>query len=495
MPDRSHSKTASRLFARMNAEGIRYCHWKSNSHLDAALTGSTDLDLLVDQGQVAEFRRVCAEEGFKLLPTHSSRAYPEADNIFSVDESTGTLLHLDVHYRLIIGQRHFKEYRPPWADEILARRVLADEYGVYTSDAESELLLLIVRLALKIRARDLPRILTRAGGPGGNQRVEFDWLMERTEPARVAELGKQLLSPDALDLLEQTMSDDLSYRSLLRLRGRLRRDLRSWQAGHRLAGTFRRWRREAWWAIGGLNRRYLHRPIPYSRGGSAGGLVVAVVGTQGAGKSTITGALNAWLAPKTDVLPIYFGSGDGPSSLVRWPLTVAKTMYLRRRGTSQTDAPPSRSPNPRGGVRALWGLALAWEKRSKLRRMVKGRSRGFIVICDRYPQSQVRGLNDGPLLTSWAQSGSSWRRRLAAWELGVYEDAARLGPDIFVRLLLTSEAALERRPGHDPVELEYRNDIVRQAYSSARRMVIDIDAEQELEPLVLDLKRRLWPEI
>ncbi|MGI9647718.1 MAG: hypothetical protein ACR2OI_04290, partial [Acidimicrobiia bacterium] len=272
MPDKNHSKTTSHLFARLNAEGIRYCHWKSNSHLDAALTGATDLDLLVDQAQVAEFRQACAIEGFKLLPTHPSRAYPEADNIFGVDETSGKLLHLDVHYRLIIGQRHFKEYRPPWAEQVLERRVLDEEHGIYTTDAESELLLLLVRLALKIRARDLPR-LVRSSGPGGNQRAEFDWLMERTQAARVTEFGKQLLSTEALALLEEAMDGGLGYGPLIRLRRRLRHDLGSWQAGYRVTGAFRRWMREAWWAIGGLNRRYFHRPIPFSRGGSAGGLV------------------------------------------------------------------------------------------------------------------------------------------------------------------------------------------------------------------------------
>ncbi|MCP4247047.1 MAG: hypothetical protein GY778_08350, partial [bacterium] len=223
--------------------------------------------------------------------------------------------------------------------------------------------------------------------------------------------------------------------------------------------------------------------------------VIAVVGTQGAGKSTITTALTEWLAPKTDVLPIYFGSGDGPSSVIRWPMTVAKRLYLARRrgGSGPTTERISRRPG--GGVRGLWSLTLAVEKRSKLRRMVKGRSRGLIVICDRYPQAHQPGLNDGPLLSAWAQSGSRLLRRLADWELSIYEEAGRLGPDVVVRLLLATDVALEGRPGHDPAELEYRNEIVKRSYAAARRMVIDVDAGQDLETLVRDLKHRLWQEI
>ena len=30
----------------LDKAGIRYCHWKSNEHLDASATGDTDLDML-----------------------------------------------------------------------------------------------------------------------------------------------------------------------------------------------------------------------------------------------------------------------------------------------------------------------------------------------------------------------------------------------------------------------------------------------------------------
>ena len=55
-------------------------------------------------------------------------------------------------------------------------------------------------------------------------------------------------------------------------------------------------------------------------------------------------------------------------------------------------------------ARAIWAVVLAWEKRAKLRRAVRARNRGMIVICDRFPQTQVMGYNDGPLLAPWRES-------------------------------------------------------------------------------------------
>ena len=41
--------TVARLAERLHGAGIRYCHWKSNEHLDASVAGLTDLDVLVEE--------------------------------------------------------------------------------------------------------------------------------------------------------------------------------------------------------------------------------------------------------------------------------------------------------------------------------------------------------------------------------------------------------------------------------------------------------------
>ena len=39
-------EAAALLFASLNEEKVRYCHWKSNEHLLEGLAGQTDLDVL-----------------------------------------------------------------------------------------------------------------------------------------------------------------------------------------------------------------------------------------------------------------------------------------------------------------------------------------------------------------------------------------------------------------------------------------------------------------
>src|SRR2546430_10120857 len=51
----------------------------------------------------------------------------------------------------------------------------------------------------------------------------------------------------------------------------------------------------------------------------------------------------AWLSPHVDVLPIYFGSGDGPVSPIRWPLQVASRWWHRPNTEARTRSAPARA--------------------------------------------------------------------------------------------------------------------------------------------------------
>jgi thymidylate kinase len=176
-------------------------------------------------------------------------------------------------------------------------------------------------------------------------------------------------------------------------------------------------------------------------------------------------------------------------------MKVVLRLSRGRTGSPRMD-PEQRRTRDIGLARSLWALALAREKRSKLRMVVRARERGFIVVCDRYPQTQADGVNDGPLLWTWRESPSRLKRALARWEDRIYELAETVPPDIVVRLLITPETAAARRPGDDPRELAFRTELVRSLrFDGASRGVIDIDAEDDLAAVMLEVKRRLWPVI
>ena len=115
----------TRLFARLHAEHIRYCHWKSNEHLRATMLGATDVDLLVDRAAAQRLAAILTETTtFKRFVAKPGLGYPGIEDYVGFDEATGTLTHLHLHYQLTLGERFLKGHRLPWEELVLATRVL-----------------------------------------------------------------------------------------------------------------------------------------------------------------------------------------------------------------------------------------------------------------------------------------------------------------------------------------------------------------------------------
>jgi thymidylate kinase len=211
------------------------------------------------------------------------------------------------------------------------------------------------------------------------------------------------------------------------------------------------------------------------------GMLVAVIGSDGSGKSTISRDLYEQLSSELDAKHLYFGSGDGPSSLLRRPMKAAKDRFLGSKESAREPIGDGATGRPRGSwlpaARVVWALALAAEKRRKLRTAMLARDDGAVVVCDRYPQVQFPGQNDGPLLWRWSRSRSRLLRRIASWEARPYELAARSSPDLVLRLDVDTDTASSRRPGLGRDYLDGRIALVRSLRFNGSA-VTEIDARR-----------------
>ncbi len=145
--------------------------------------------------------------------------------------------------------------------------------------------------------------------------------------------------------------------------------------------------------------------------------------------------------------------------------------------------------------RAVWALVLAFEKRSKIRSSVKARNRGMIVVCDRYPQIQSMGFNDGPLLSEWLESPSGLRRRLARWEFETYQQLTLTAPDLVVKMDVTPEVAYRRKTDTPAGEVERRRIAVQKVDYGPRSEVLEVDATRPLAEVLLEVKKAIWAQL
>ena len=100
----------------------------------------------------------------------------------------------------------------------------------------------------------------------------------------------------------------------------------------------------------------------------------------------------------------------------------------------------------------------------------------MIVICDRYPQVEVVGINDGPLLFSWINSKE--REILLSGRCKFINESYK--PDILIKLIVEPEIAIMRKPHEDLNNIKQKTEIIKKINIPAKKIVV-IDANKPLE--------------
>ncbi|HEV8176715.1 MAG TPA: hypothetical protein VGP44_03395, partial [Gemmatimonadales bacterium] len=149
-------------------------------------------------------------------------------------------------------------------------------------------------------------------------------------------------------------------------------------------------------------------------------------------------------------------------------------------------------PVARSVWRCAWGLALAREKRGRMAEARRARNLGMVALCDRYPQSQFGGFNDGPQLVGWLENPSRLLRAAAGWEVAAYRDADRAPPDLVVKLHVPPAVAALRKEDISLEEITRKAAAVRALRFPPGVRVVDIDAAQPIDAVLGQVKRAIW---
>jgi len=479
------------LFFQLEQQRVSYCYWKSSRRIWSALSGASDVDLLVAPSDLHRFELILLAQDFRRFSTLAHRDHPSIVSFLGFDETAGRLIHLHVHYRLILGEPLFKNYHVPWEREILARSVIDPVFQVRTLDAVSEALLLAVRRSIELSRLD-PVSLRSWRSVEEKFALDQENLSERVDRLALCALSGKLLGEDAANLPGDIV---FAARSSLRAAAaarQLKRRLAPYRTYNGPEARIRALSRAAAWAAGAVNKRYLHLPRPWSRRPPGGGRVVSLIGVDGSGKSTAVATLTSWLASELDVMPVYFGTGDGRPSLLLLPLKLLLPLASLLIGTKPKGSSHGRVSDQQPGrlysvLLMVWATVLAMEKRKKLLSAHRGADRGLFVLTDRYPQDEIAEFNDGPLLPR-LNNVPKWLR---GFETRAYALARRLPPDLVLKLVVSHATAARREPDMSPAVIEQRLvGVTNLKFAGAK--VVSIDAQQPLETVSLALKREVW---
>jgi thymidylate kinase len=480
----------ARLCDTLAAEGIRYCHWKSNDALDRSARGENDLDLLVSRRDALAFTDVLRRLGFKDASPPRERQFPGVFHSYGLDHRSGKLVHVHAYLELVLGDDMTKNYRLPIEEAYLDSTEQGEVFRV--PSVEFEFAVFVVRMTLKHSTPDA--LLSFQGSLSSREGRELGHLSSRVDVGRsraiVREhlpfLGEALWNDCLTSLRPQTTA---TFR--VRTAHRLARALAPYaRRPSALDMTVRLWRRSRLRVAG----RVLRRPPPRQRL-TGGGALIAVVGGDGSGKSTAVEELYRWLSG--DLVTTKVHLGKPPWSLTSsvtqraWDLTK---MRLSSRRSGARISGPSGDASPRGFhgfTRLTRRVMISRDRYLTYARARRFASRGGIVVSDRYPLPEITLMDAAATSTLRPASPRNHiLRSLTRLEDRYYRRIAR--PDILIVLRVDPDVAVERKRGQD-AESSVRpraEEIWRADWRALRGVVVD--ADQTKDDVVAQVKSAIW---
>jgi hypothetical protein len=467
-----------RLGEALEAAAVSYVQWKGQANETRWMSGAGDIDFLVDRSAEARFRTVLAELGFRRADPPRALQLAGLESYYGLDPATGRLIHVHAHYRLLVGSVERTVYRLPIERAVLASAVPSAVFRVPAP--EFELIAFAVRMAQRHTLRDAVR---RREPPWVAEiQDELQALQRAADRVAVADVLATDLPCLDLRFLEACLASVAPGESRwgrLRLRWELDRRLRAHARRPPLAAILSRVVRRVRRLGGGSGAGVAGKRLAH------GGTVVALVGGDGAGKSTCAAAVREWLAGDLALFSAHLGRP--PRSLLTLAVGAMGRCARWLGVAAATDEERARSAGHLAALRDVCTARDRYRLYAKARRFAL---RGGIALCERYPIPENHALA-GPRLDAYARVLGRTRlgRRLAELEVWYYRQI--LAPDLLIVLRVEPEVAVQRKTTEPAEYVRGRSRLVWNTDWRGTGAYV-VDAGRPLADVLDDLKAVLW---
>ncbi len=481
-----------RLAMALEAAGVSYCHWKSNAHLEDAMRAETDLDLLIAREHATTFEEALGRCGFIRASRGRDTHMPGTAHHFAYDASLDRFVHVHAHYQLVVGHDRSKNFRLPVESGFLASR--SNVAGVIpTPSPEFEYVVFVIRMALKYAIWDellWEGLRGRRAGPRISEKEEWAQLRQQVDPAEVGRLVAELLPYIEGELfvdLEAAVSGRRSLLATLAAGRRLQRALEPHaRVSTRVDGWLRLWRRMV---------LFVMRRVGRLRGFQleSGGAIVAVMGGDGAGKSTAISDVARWLGDEFDVTRVHLGKPPRSHTPygVRGALMVADRAQGLVRSAGKTSGTDREAGLSFDDFRRIgWLACIARDRRRAYEAARRRASQGSIVISDRFPHPALKVMDVAQIGRRFPLAESSRVARLLMQAEERYHSAIS-APDIAIVLVVDPrEAARRKTDERFEYVLERSQEIWEMDWKDTG--VVVVDAGRPPEDVAAEIKEIIW---
>ena len=477
------------LFHKLNDAGVRYCHWKSNFALDEALSGIGDLDLLIAPECEEAFRNIVFAQDFKEANDTVGSHLEGVTHYFGLDEETGRSVHLHTYTQIYTGETLTKNYQFPIAELLLENRTTLYDVQIPTPSAEMVVFTLrmlakhgsLLEMALLFRDR---KNITR----------ERKFLIPNVDLLQSAKLAAQAMDPidEAffLECMKTLKSDAPVFKKIIR--------------GFELSRKIKTYRRASLIELfverhATLTRRLWMRTrkLRGTKTLHSGGKIIAFLGPEATGKSTLVHETSRWLGKAFQTQSAHLGKP--PST----PLTILPNQFLPlgRRLFSSARKPQSSSSSPQEAsgslVYAIRSVLLAWDRLALAKNLNSEARNGSIIICDRYPSADIGSMDSARLDPNLIKSSGKLKTKafqiLGKLENSIYNKIPK--PDTVIKLTVPLDIALERnqsRNKNEPIEWVKRRHQEVAVATFDGVTCTELDTGGTLEDTIIKAKQLVW---
>lgn len=500
-----------KLFSSFEENNINYIHFKSNTNLSKSFEGKADFDVLVDKNRIIDVERLIAEHnGKRHNPIHIGD-YPGVDNWLVFDDISGKIYHLHLHYHLATGKPLVKDYIIPWNELLFSTRKKDAEFHIYRTDYNVELFLLAFRSVLKANSFDYVKKIIGSYKLKKGLQLEWDDLKTKTTPAGLR-CTADIVCPDQADRFVEILSKNvLTSKDYLWIHRYVRKVMNVHRRYSGFEATLRTvvyqflvkvrkiWSRK----MGGLSI--------IKKTSLQGGLIIAFVGVDGAGKSTLSNEVAKWMsAGKIDSRRFYMGTGDGKTTFF---MSFIKKLHKinNERFSKKKQEDKDHHLNEKGKIkvitwykdpikfikkyiRVLQINSVQKNNTRKIKNMYRYKLNGGISVLDRWPQIEIAGQNDGPKIVKYRDVFGNNRllERSIEKEKENLDIVRTILPDIIFRLNISLDTCMKRKTEHtNRHTFERKLDELNQLKFQGAN-IVEINAELPYDEELLMIKKYLW---
>ncbi len=373
------------LFQDLTSNEVLVCNWKGYGDLSKHLNGEGDLDLFVPLEEKESFENIAKNAGFrKVISYQANHKYLE--HYYGLDLQTLKFAHVHVYFKIVTGEHISKNYVLP-IDNYLIRNI-ENSTVIPTINEKAKLNIFLIRYFIKIGS-----FLGFIQYFREYSKYSEEWIALESdqELSEVAELGlsKELLN-DMRDIYLGSNAVDKFLFSLA-----LKRKLRGYKRKTYLPNLI--------YTFSSIFFRLLNKVFIKNKKMFQPGFVIAICGLDGSGKSSLVQSLNNLFSMHFSLKNFHLGRPS--STILTFFINPVIRAYSALRRLNKKDREVRQERDRKISVIfILRSILLAYDRKQEAKRAHKHASKGYIVICDRYP-GILEGKMDSPRIPFTADKG------------------------------------------------------------------------------------------